>query len=78
MDNPGKQQFDSKDNPMQTTLRKLTVASPLVIFLPLPALTRAETAVQARVQRYNGLGNDDDGAYAAVVDSSNDVLVTGS
>jgi hypothetical protein len=78
MDNPRKQQFDSKDNPMQTTLRKLTVASPLVIFLPLPVLTRAETAVQARVQRYNGLGNDDDGAYAAVVDSSNDVLVTGS
>ena len=41
---------------MKTTLRKLTVAWPLVIFLLLPALTRAETAVQAWVQLYNGPG----------------------
>lgn len=37
--------------------RKLTVAWPMVIFLLLPALTRAETTVQAWVQRYNGPGN---------------------
>jgi hypothetical protein len=49
---------------MQTNLRKLTVAWPLVIFLLLPALTRAETAVQAWVQRDNGPENGDDAAQA--------------
>src|ERR1035437_8304748 len=63
-DNPGKQQFDRKDDPMQTTSRTLTVAWPLVIFLLLPALTRAETSVEAWVQRYDGSVNGDDYAKA--------------
>jgi uncharacterized delta-60 repeat protein len=62
---------------VKTTLRKLLVAWPLVICLLLPALTRAETGVQAWVQRYNGPGNGDDYALAVAVDSSNSVIVTG-
>ena len=66
-----------KDNLTKTALGRLTAAWPLVIFLLLPALTRAETAVQAWVQLYNGPGNGDDQAKAVVVDGSNDVIVTG-
>jgi hypothetical protein len=68
---PGKHQFSQKDNPMKTTLRKLTVAWPLVIFLLLPVLTRAETAVQAWVQPYNG-------GFAVAVDGNDAVIVTGT
>jgi uncharacterized delta-60 repeat protein len=50
---------------------------PLVTFLLLPALTRAETAVQAWVQRYNGPGDGNDYAVAVAVDGNNDVIVTG-
>ncbi len=46
-------------------------------FLLLPALTRAETAVQAWVQRYDGPANGNDRAYAMAVDRSNNVIVTG-
>ena len=67
-------------NPSSNTLsalRKLTVAWPLVICLFLPALARAETAVQAWALRYNGPGNADDKAFAVALDNSNNVIVTG-
>ena len=63
---------------MKTNLRKLTVAWPLVIFLLFPALTRAETAVQAWVQRCNGPGNGDDYANAVAVNGGNNVILTGT
>jgi hypothetical protein len=62
---------------MKAPCQKLTAAWPLVIFLLLPTLTRAETAVQAWVQRYNGPGNSTDWPSAVAVDSSNEVIVTG-
>jgi hypothetical protein len=62
---------------MKTTFRKLTATWPLVIILLLPALTRAETAVQAWVQRYNGPGNGVDEPTTMAVDGSNNVIVTG-
>src|ERR1035437_10399317 len=62
---------------MKTSLRKLTRAWPLAICLLLPSLTRAETPVQAWAQRYNGLANGNDWAYAMAVDGSNNVIVTG-
>ena len=63
---------------MQTDLRKLTVAWPLAIILLLPALTRADTAGQAWVQRYNGPANGNNEANAVAVDGSNNVIVTGA
>jgi uncharacterized delta-60 repeat protein len=63
---------------MQTDLRKRTAAWPLAIILLLPGLTRAETAVQAWVQRYHGPASGNDEAYAVAVDGSNNVIVTGA
>ena len=56
------------------------MAWPLVIFLLSPALTRAETGVQAWVRRYNGPGSsysNSDQATAVAVDGSNNIIVTG-
>ena len=63
---------------MHTTLRKLSAAWPLAVFLVLPAPTHAETPVQAWVQTYNGPVNGDDVPSAVTVDSDNNVIVTGS
>jgi hypothetical protein len=46
------------------------MAWPLVIFLLLVALMRAETAAQAGVQRYNGPGNTLDYACAVAMGGS--------
>ncbi len=62
---------------MKTTLPRLTAAWALVIFLLLPVLARAETAVQAWVQRYNGPANGADQATAVALDGSNNVIVIG-
>ena len=62
---------------MKTPFRKPRMAWPLLIFLLLPALTRAEIAFQAWVQRYNGPADGDDLAYAVAVDASNNVVVAG-
>ena len=75
-DNPSNSTLDRKDNPLKTNLRKLT-SWPLTIFLLLPARTHCEIAVQAWVQRYNGPGNGEDIAFAAVIDHSGNVIVTG-
>ena len=63
---------------MRITLRKLTLFWPLIILPSFPTLTPAETAVQAWAQRYNGLGNGPDLVHAMAVDSSNNVIVTGT
>jgi hypothetical protein len=49
-----------------------------VFALLAPALSPAETAIQAWVQRYNGTGNNTDNPQAVAVNSSNSVIVTGT
>ena len=64
--------------PLGFSARRLAVGGLLAALLCLlPALTRAETAVQAWVQRYNGPTNSSDYANDLAVDSSNNVIVTG-
>jgi uncharacterized delta-60 repeat protein len=65
------------DEEMMTTLRNLSAAWSLVMFLLFPALTHAETAVEAWVQRYKGTAYRDDRLAAAAVDGDNNVIVTG-
>ena len=53
---------------MKTDLPNATSAWPLAIFLPFPPLTRAETAIEAWVQCYNGPGNYTHQANAVAAD----------
>ena len=62
---------------MNTTLRRLTVASLLAALLLLPAFARAQTAVQSWAQRYNGQPVGNRRAKAMAVDASDNVIVTG-
>jgi hypothetical protein len=62
---------------MKTTKRiPLTTLAALLSLLP--ALTRAETAVQAWVQRYRGPGDLYSSACAIALDASNNVIVAGT
>jgi len=64
---------------MKTTLRRLTVGGLLATCFLLPILTRAETAVQAWVQRYNAAVPDwIEEAPVVATDSSNNVILTGA
>ncbi len=60
---------------MQYKVRQ-SPAWPLVIFLLLPPLARAETAVQAWVQTYRGPGNASAYPTALTLDSSNNIIVS--
>jgi hypothetical protein len=57
-----------------TTPGLFLIVSVLLLSLP-PA--RAETGIEAWVQRFNGAGNGDDWANALAVDGDDDVIVTG-
>jgi hypothetical protein len=56
----------------------LTAAWLLMPLLLFPALTRAQTAAEAWVQRYDGPAPSDDYAQAVAVDGSNNVIVAGT
>ena len=70
--NPTKRPTSCKHPPEPFDDRSLTIC------LLLPAFTRAETAVLAWVQRYNGPANRDESAVAVAVDNNNNVIVAGS
>jgi hypothetical protein len=75
---PSKQQLGAKTRLVQRAMRKFTVVWPLVVCLLLSALTHAETAVQAWVQRYSARPYGYDATQTdAAIDSSNNVIVTG-
>jgi hypothetical protein len=58
--------------------KRISLTTLATLLCLLPALTRAETAVQAWIQRYSGpAAYQNDEAQAVVVDGSNNVIVTG-
>jgi hypothetical protein len=69
--------FVKQNNPVKTTVQNLKMPWLLAGLLLLPALTRAQTAVQSWAQRYNGLSTGNRRAKALAVDASNNVVVTG-
>jgi hypothetical protein len=66
---------------VKTFLRKVAIAWPLAAFLLFPPLTRAATAVEAWVQRYDGPANSDDAPLspqALAVAGGGTVVVAGT